>query len=334
MLCLKVPRTEGEEVRKKLLDTGLLDTDYRIERENDHLLIPVKGVPEELEEYETLHRALDKRDKEIGDYRQLVELTDDLKDLLPSSYDIVGDIVLIKIPDELEEYRNEIGEALIRSHKKVKTVLEDKGVIGDFRVRDVEFVAGDEKTITLYREHGIELVIDVAESYFSPRLATERLRILDKVRKDDVILDMFAGVGPFGILLAKKGGVKRVHCIDINPRAIELLKENIELNGVGDRVKAHLGDAAEVGPSLDANRVIMNLPHSARDYIEHALASIRSSGTIHYYEILQRDDIHQRPKDIVEEIRNTGRRCVLSESRMVRTYSSSMVHMAYDFDID
>ncbi len=334
MRCLKVPKTEGEEVRKKLLDADLLDNRYRIGKENDHLLIPVdEKIPEGFIDHEFVERKLIKREMEIGDYRNIIKVPESLRDELPASYDIIGDIVVLKIPETLHRYRREIGDAIIQSQKKVNTVLEDKGVTGDFRVRDVEYIAGTQKTNTIYKEHGMELEVDIANTYFSPRLATERLRVAEKAKEDETVLDMFAGVGPYSILIAKNVRIEKVHGIDINPVAVELLEKNAERNGVSNLVEAHLGDARNIAPGLEVDRVIMNLPHSAWEFLESALASLNDEGALHYYEIIPTDLIDRRPKELLERIKELGWKAQLEEKRMVRTYSAAEVHNAYDIKV-
>ncbi len=331
MRCLKVPKSRGEEVRKKLLDADILDNRYRIGHEDGHLLIPIKKkIPEGSVDYKFVDRELVEREMEIGDYRNIVDIPERLRDELPASYDIIGDIVVLKIPDTLHRYRREIGNAIIESQKKVITVLEDKGVTGDFRVRDVEHIAGTPKTNTIYREHGMELEVDIADTYFSPRLATERWRVMQRTGDGETVLDMFAGVGPYSILIARNVKIEKVHGIDINPVAVKLLEKNAVRNGVSHLVEAHLGDARDIAPRIDADRVIMNLPHSSFEFLRYALESIRGQGVIHYYEILSSDEIEHRARSLVDDIYKFGYKAEVEEQRVVRTYSASEVHTVYD----
>ncbi len=334
MLCLKVPKTEGEEVRKKLLDAEILDNRYKIGSQGEYLLLPLREeLPGEFKCYPTVECEPKERVIEVGDYRELMEIPENLKDELPTSYDIVGDIAIIKIPEILTDHKEQIGNAIIDTHKKVKTVLEDRGVTGDFRVRDVEVLAGESKTTTIHKEYGIELEVDLAKSYFSPRLATERWRVVNQVQEGETVLDMFAGVGPFSILIAKHIKVKKVHAVDINPDAIELLKKNAVKNDIVNIVETHLGDAAKIAPKIRSNRVIMNLPHSADKYIKQALDSLKQGGIIHYYEILPEEKVEERAVELVNEINDLGKDAYILKQHCVRTYSPVDVHMAYDIRI-
>ena len=337
MDCLKVPKSEGEKVRKELLKKELLYQEGVIDSEEDYLFIPLKEAADstlEEFEYEIVDREIKKRDKKERDYKNLVELPEDLEDHLPSSYDIVGDIALVKIPEEIEDYRRQVGEAILETHKNLKTVLKDKGVYGEFRKREVEYIAGEKKTETTYREHGAEFQIDVAEVYFSPRLATERWRIVEKTRKDETVLDMFAGVGPYTVLIGRNVDVKHIYSIDLNPTAIEFLRKNVKNNYLEHLVTIFKGDAENIAPELTCDRIIMNLPHSSRSFITSALSALEDEGTIHYYEIIETEEEETSLERLKKKIGGEGFSSEILEKRIVRTYSSAESHMAYDIFVE
>ena len=206
---------------------------------------------------------------------------------LYGGFDILGDIAVIKIPDALLNKKFIIAEAIIDSMKSVKTVLRQvTPVSGDYRTRDLEHVLGEDKTLTLYKEHGCIFKVDLAKVYFSPRLSTERIRISRKVEHGETVVNMFAGVGSFSILIAKHQPSSTIYSIDINPDAYNLMLENIKLNKVSNRVIPLLGDARVIiEDSLKevADRVLMPLPEKAIDYIDAALMALKPKGVIHYY---------------------------------------------------
>ncbi len=111
------------------------------------------------------------------------------------SFDVIGDIAVIEAPEELVSLKESIAKAIIEVHKDVRTVLCKSGAVdGKFRVRGYELVLGDEKTETMHVEHGCRFMLDVAKVYFSPRLATEHLRVASQIKGSEVVVDMFAGV--------------------------------------------------------------------------------------------------------------------------------------------
>ncbi|NPA75784.1 MAG: class I SAM-dependent methyltransferase family protein [Euryarchaeota archaeon] len=203
------------------------------------------------------------------------------------SFDIVGDVAIIKYREEIDV--EEFAEYILKKHKNVKNVAVDYGVVGETRVRNVKLIRGD-RTETIHREFGIRLKVDIAKVYFSPRLATERWRVVEEVQDGEVIYDMFAGCGPFSVLIAKHRDVK-IYAGDINPYAIEYLKENIRLNKL-ENIVPLLGDAREVYKLIPekVDRVIMNLPHSAYEFLPFARQVLKKGGKVNYYEILPRGE--------------------------------------------
>jgi len=208
--------------------------------------------------------------------------------LLYGGFDVVGDIAVVKIPDSLLEKKRLIAEAIIQRVKPVKTVLrQTTPVSGEYRVRGLELLAGEDKTETVYREHGCTFKVDLAKVYFSPRLSTERLRITQSARDGETVVNMFAGIGTFSILLAKKVVGVEVYSIDVNPDAYKLMVENIELNRLSDRVIPILGDARRVIEErlrMRADRVLMPLPEQANRFLDVAVEALKpAGGIVHYY---------------------------------------------------
>jgi tRNA (guanine37-N1)-methyltransferase len=174
-------------------------------------------------------------------------------------------------------------------HKNVKTVFAQTGAVcGDFRLRKLEYVAGERVTTTVHRESGCLFSVDVEKCYFSPRLSYERMRIARQVRKGEVVVNLFAGVGCFSILITKHSGAEKVYSIDVDPTAFQYMQENIRLNRVYGKVIPILGDAKEVIEKRLchlADRVLMSLPEKAFEYLPYALLALKKTeGWIHYYD--------------------------------------------------
>jgi tRNA (guanine37-N1)-methyltransferase len=210
-----------------------------------------------------------------------------------SAFDQIGDIVIIKIPDELAAKKAVIARAILHNIKTAKSVFAQASPVrGEFRVRDLEFLAGENRTITEYREHACRFKVDVARTYFSPRLSTERLRIARMVNDDEIIVNMFAGVGTYSVVIARTNKTCRVYSIDSNLAASELDAVNANLNKVQDRIVTIHGDAAKVIESqlaATADRVLMPLPERAKEFVDSAVLAIRERGTIHYFAHVKAD---------------------------------------------
>jgi len=228
---------------------------------------------------------------------------------LYNSFDIVGDIAIIRIPDSLMDKRRIIAKALMETHRNVKTVLcQVSPVSGDFRLRRLEWVYGEKKTETLHKEHGCLFKVDLAKCYFSPRLSYEHMRIAKQVSPGEIIVNMFAGAGGFSIIIAKHSKTKKIYSIDINPAAVHYMKINITLNNVTNIVEPIEGDSKEVIMSRlrdVADRVLMPLPEKAYEYLDYALMALKpEGGIIHYYDFEHANKDEKPIEKVINKVSN------------------------------
>ena len=219
-----------------------------------------------------------------------------LKEILPpedisklySAFDIIGSIIIIKIPDSLTSKKQIIADTILMNIKSAKSVFaQTSAVRGDYRIRNLEYLAGDNSVITEYKENGCRFKVDVTQTYFSPRLSTERMRISNMIADNEIITNMFAGVGTYSILIAKNNKSCKVYSIDSNPVANELALINAELNKVEKRVMPICGDAKEIiNKQLKgtSTRVLMPLPEKAKEFVDFAVMALKEKGgMIHYF---------------------------------------------------
>jgi len=222
----------------------------------------------------------------------------------------------------------------------VGTVLaKSSAVEGVYRLREFEVIAGVEKTETVHREHCCVYHVDLAKAYFSPRLSHEHDRVASLVREGETIVDMFAGVGPFSILIAKKRENVRVYAIDVNPDAVDFLRRNVAVNRVEKKVVSILGDARQIVRESFmgvADRVIMNLPERAVEYLDVACEAIRSEGGImHYYEFSSAPNPLETAKvRLIEAMKRTNREIKeVLLARLVRATAPFTWQVAVDAEI-
>ena len=253
------------------------------------------------------------------------------------AFDMVGDIAVVKLPEGLLPKKRVIGEALMQVHRHVRTVLRQTSVVrGEFRTRELEVIAGEPRTETTYREGGCDFRVDLAKVYFSPRLATERLRVAKQVKPGEVVVNMFAGVGCYSILIAKHSEAARVYSIDKNPAAFEYMRTNIRINKVGDRVLPILGDAREVIETRlkgKADRVLMPLPELAREFFGVALLALKpKGGVIHFYDFGKEPELFAPSLEFAHAAAKE-RKVELLGSRAIRSYATKVYHIVLDLKI-
>jgi len=285
VLYLNVEKEYAEKIRKKLIAADLLYFRAPVLSKGDSVLFPVVGDVTEEKILSVISDLVSKPDIHFSrrtvhlkesipfSFKDIIDIPAEMEKFLPSSWDVVGDIILVKIAEEILSYRSEIAQALLETHKSIRSVYRVLKIAGDRRLRELEHIGGVERTETVVKEFGVRLHLDVADVYYSPRLATERWRVAEQVGNGEKILDMFAGVGPFSLVIFRHSEAGEIHSIDINPAAVRYLEKNISVNKV-ENVTAHLGDARIVckefaGQKFD--RIIMNLPHSSVDFLESEL---------------------------------------------------------------
>jgi tRNA (guanine37-N1)-methyltransferase len=220
-----------------------------------------------------------------------------------NSFDVVGDIAIIRLPSPSRVNAETAANAIMNRHRNIKTVLlQASPVSGDLRLRSLTYVSGENKTSTVHREFGCSFSVDMAKCYFSPRLSHERMRIAKMVEPNETVLNMFAGVGCFSIVIAKHANPAKVFSIDVNPAATQFMQENIRLSRVYGKVIPLLGDSKEIVTNRlqqVADRVLMPLPEKALKYLPCALSALKAlGGWIHYYGLEQPLKLKAPPKKL------------------------------------
>jgi len=209
-----------------------------------------------------------------------------------SAFDQIGNIIVVRIPDSLLSKKKIIGEALLEQVKNAKSVFyQSSDVSGDFRTRDLEILAGEDNTETEYKEFGCRFIVDVEKAFFSPRLSTERERIVNLVQDGEIVINMFGGIGMFSIMAAKKKKCT-VYNIDINPEASKLCKKNISINKLAGNVVSINGDATQIIKGELENkgdRTLMLLPERSDEFLDLAVFATKNHGIIHYYSHIHSD---------------------------------------------
>jgi len=259
-------------------------------------------------------------------------------ELIPNSYDIIGNLGIIEF-DKFKEIQDknikeEIAKALVSINKNIKGVFEKSSEVkGTYRLRELNHLYGENRTVTEHKENNCTFKLDIRNTFFSPRLVFERNRVSkSEIKEGEIIMDLFAGVGPFSLQIAKLHNVV-IHAFDINNHAINYLKENIKLNKLLGNVNPHNIDVKElIKPANDlgtilknsSDRILMNLPEKSIEFIDIVCFLMKEEGGIlHYY------DFSEKPEPIEKAIEKLKKELInnnwfveeIRESKIVKAFS-------------
>ncbi len=255
---------------------------------------------------------------------------------ITTGVDTVGDIAIVRLAGATAPEKKKIARAILSEVKNVKCVFEQEGGIeGEFRLRRLRYLAGERRTLTTHKEHGCVYRVDVARCYFSPRLSEERLRIAEATGERERVLNMFAGVGPFSILVAKRKGVKVLSC-ELNAFACSLHAENNTINKVGGLVRVVNADAADL-PKLvrgKFDRVLMPHPSQADRFLPLALSLTKRGGVVHYYRHVLGTSEEEATANLEAELANLLPKGAAYRARRVRDVGPRWVEMAADITVE
>ena len=327
---LRVKKGKAEKLRQELIGQGILDPNRKILSDGESVLIPITKKAE-FPGTEVVDVAGEEKEHRPSSLKEALAdtLTEDELELVPTSFDIIGDIVILEIPDELSSRKKEIGEALLKTFRNVKTVTAKKTKVGtEYRTRELEILAGEKRKETEHREHGCIYRLNVETCYFSPRLGSERLRVAEQCKDGERILIMFAGVGPYAVLIAKKAKPKEICAIELNPEACHYLEENSRINKVN--VNSILGDVRTEIPKLgNFDRILMPLPKDAGDFLDVALPALKKGGIIHFYDFAHNEEESiERVKEICAGL---NQKIEVLNAVKCGSYSPHMYRICVDF---
>jgi tRNA (guanine37-N1)-methyltransferase len=347
--AIKIPINSAQHFTLINETFNILDTTLKIKKNKNFIYFPIKKDKFEktqvnnllklkINNFSIIKDNFEEYQKKVKTYKDNLKLSNNLKKYLPTSYDIIGNIVLIKLPDELMDYKKNIGESILQSKKNIKTVCLVKPISGELRTRDIEIISGENRTKTKHKEFGLEFFVDIKDSYFSPRLANERKRIATLVKPDEIVVDMFTGVGPFAIMIAKYSKAKIIYAIDKNKKAILLAQQNVKINKVVEKITLYNKDSKDISKILEkekkvADRIIMNLPFSSQNFFTNALDIISKKCDIHLYTIIKEKEI----KNLIDKLKNISRlRNINFKSykiNKIKSYSPREFYMGFDITV-
>ena len=241
---------------------------------------------------------------------------------------LIGDILILDSKFQYDSYHDL--ENLSKKHN-VKTIMKIDHIQGTKREPVYNIIYGSE-TETINKENGCLFKLDLAKVMWSKGNNNERLRIAKLVEDDEVVLDMFAGIGYFSIPIGVHSNAKQIYSIEINPNSYFYLNENIKLNKL-DNVTPILGDCKIHAPKYKADRIVMGYVKTTHHYLDVAINSLNGGGILHYHETVPEKLMKTRPVDRI--ISQAGDRDVeILKINKIKKYAPGVEHVVVDARIN
>lgn len=259
------------------------------------------------------------------------KLPPELVSLLPRHWVQIGDVLILPLREELLPYKHEIAEVYARV-LEVKTVLRKGWILGEFREPHYEIIYGDDP-VTIHRENGIFYKLDAARIMFSPANVKERIRMAGIAKPNELVVDMFAGIGHLSLPIARHCGA-RVIAIEKNPYAFKFLVENIELNRVQDRMTAYNIDNRDFPGKDIADRILMGYVIRTHEFIPKALEIARDEAVIHYHNTVPERLMPEEPFRTFRNIaREHGYEAEKMKELVIKRYAPGVWHVVIDIRV-
>ena len=328
MKYVKVKKADGEKIRIEIADR--IAKGYPIVSDRSFVYLPVsqaKGL-----KYTIVEKAAKPIEKPTLASLLKGKLTQAQLADIPSGFDTIGTIAILELPEGLSSKGKLIAEAILKLHRNIRTVVAKASEhTGEFRLQSFRHLAGEKTTETIHRENGIQLKLDIARVYFSPRLGTERLRVAKHVKPGEQVLVMFSGCGPYTCVIGKIARPRLIVGIELNPDAHCYAVINKNINHL-ENVELYGGDVTKVLPSLGQqfDRIVMPLPKTGKDFLDVALKSSKRGTVIHFYDFQKEGDF---PEATIEKIKKHCKAFKVLAAVPCGSYSPGVSRVCLDFQV-
>ena len=222
-------------------------------------------------------------------------------------YDIIGNIAIIKGEGKTRKEILKTARELLK-RPSIKTIV---GKVDHFKGRlrtiSTKYLMGERNLVAEYKENNCVFKLDVEKAYFSSRLSGERKEVAKMVKKNDNVLVMFAGVGPYSIVIARSSKPRRVVSMELGRIPSKYAKENVRVNRVEGIVEVIQGDVKKQIPKLVKKKekfdvIVMPRPNLKDSFLVDALKVSRKGTRIFYYGFArQGKEIKDMVKDLKKE---------------------------------
>jgi tRNA wybutosine-synthesizing protein 2 len=258
--------------------------------------------------------------------------------LLPRGFQTLGNVIILKLNEKLYSKEHKIAQAYLDLLPKIRSIFINRGkIMGTFREPEkIEFIEGEDNPIVEHKEHEVRYKFDLTKIMFSKGNINERKFLPTLVKKNEIIVDMFAGIGYFSLPIAKHSLAKQIYSIELNPESYKFLVENININHLSDKIVPINGDCrievlklSKLG--IKADRVIMGVFPAPKDYIKDAISLVKDKGTIFHYEgVVENENFEILFQEFNGIALKEGYNCELISHRIVKSYGPHLFHAVLD----
>jgi tRNA (guanine37-N1)-methyltransferase len=221
-----------------------------------------------------------------------------------ADYDIIGNIAIIKGDKKTKIEKLKQAKKLLQI-SGIKTVLEKvSNVKGRLRTIKTKYLAGDKNLIAVYKENACIFKLNVETCYFSPRLANDRKEVAHKIKQKDRVLVMFAGVGPYPIVIYKYSKPKEIVSVELGKEPCKYFKENLKLNKINpEKIKIIQGDVKKkITKELGIfNVIMMARPNLKESFLKYALIVSKKNTKIFYHLFCHERDLNSEVEKLRKE---------------------------------
>ena len=250
------------------------------------------------------------------------------------AFDRVGNIAIVKFSKGVRlKDKKKFARKLLKENPSITTILEKTGKFkGRLRKQETKYLLGVKTKEALYKENGCVFRFNVDKTYFSPRLSNERKEIAGKIKKNNEVLVMFAGVAPYSIVIAKKSKAKKVYSNEINREANKYAKLNIELNKMKNRVELLSGDVKKL-KKKKYNVIVMPRPQLKNSFLKQAFILSKKGTKIFYYDFCQKNETGEIVEKIKSEAKKSRKKIKILKIKTAGEVAPYRIRVRVDFKV-
>ncbi len=256
------------------------------------------------------------------------------------AFNLLGNIAVVNFPDgTIKKEKVRFAKDLLRKNNSIKTVLEKSKVFGGrLRKQKTSFLSGIKNKEVLYKENGCVFRFNIDETYFSPRLSNERKEIAKLIKKGEEVFVMFAGVGPFSIVIAKNSNAKKIYSNELNRRANVYGKENVVRNKLQEKIELIPGDIKKVSLSFKKKKkkfdvVVMPRPRLKDNFLKEAFVLSKKGTRVYYYDFCKVGDVKEKVEMVKQESKKNKRKIKITKVKNAGEIAPFKVRIRIDFKL-